>query len=190
VLAEFAERLIGSSDLYKDDLRTPSASINFITAHDGFTINDLVTYNDKHNYANGEDNEDGESHNRSWNCGTEGPTEDESINRLRARQKKNLMATLLLPMILGGDEISRTQHGNNNGYCQDNELSWYDWSKVDEELLDFTKKLIRIRREHNTFARRKWFIGQSIKGSGIEDIVWFLKGCKRPPMYGIIILPN
>lgn len=178
VLGEFAERFMGSSDLYKDDYRTPTASINFITAHDGFTMNDLVSYNEKHNEANGEDNNDGESHNRSWNCGIEGPTDEEEVNRLRRKQKRNLMATLLLsqgvPMILGGDELSRTQKGNNNAYCQDNEISWYNWNDADPGMLEFTRKLIDLRKKHPTFSRRGWFIGQPVKGTGIEDIVWFL----------------
>ncbi len=177
-LAEFAERLMGSSDLYKGDFRTPSASINFITAHDGFTMNDLVSYNQKHNEANGENNQDGESHNRSWNCGAEGPTDDPEVNQLRNKQRKNLMATLLLsqgvPMILGGDEIARTQQGNNNVYCQDNELSWYNWAEADEELLEFTRKLIAVRKDHPSLTRRRWFMGQPVRGTGIEDIVWFL----------------
>lgn len=177
-LGEFAQRFTGSSDLYQDDYRRPTASINFITAHDGFTLNDLVSYNDKHNEANGEGNRDGESHNRSWNCGIEGPTDDEEIRALREKQKRNFLTTLFLsqgvPMLLGGDEISRTQGGNNNGYCQDNEISWYNWEEADEELLIFTKKLIQLRKNHPTFSRRKWFIGQEIKGAGVEDIVWFL----------------
>lgn len=177
-LAEFAGRLMGSSDLYQNDKRTPTASINFITAHDGFTINDLVSYNEKHNDANGEGNNDGESHNRSWNCGIEGPTDDQQVNDLRKKQRKNLLATLFLsqgvPMLLGGDEIARTQHGNNNVYCQDNELSWYNWEVADQDLLEFTKKVIAIRKSHPTFTRRKWFIGEPVRSTGIEDIVWFL----------------
>ncbi len=178
MLGEFAERLTGSSDLYLDDYRKPTASINFITAHDGFTLNDLVSYNEKHNEANFEDNNDGESHNRSWNCGVEGPTDDEEINALRSRQKRNLLATLFLsqgvPMIVAGDEYGRTQQGNNNAYCQDNEISWLDWAAKDESLLQFTKQLIAFRKEHPTFCRRKWFQGMPIKGVGLEDIAWFL----------------
>ena len=178
MLGEFAERLTGSSDLYKDDYRNPAASINFITAHDGFTLQDLVSYNDKHNEANGEDNQDGESHNRSWNCGAEGATEDEEINTLRSRQKRNLLCTLFLsqgvPMLVAGDEIGRTQQGNNNAYCQDNEISWIDWKDMDHELLSFTKQLIAFRRAHPAFCRRKWFQGRPIKGIGVEDIIWFL----------------
>ena len=140
-LGEFAYRITGSSDLYEAAGRKPHASINFVTAHDGFTLRDLVSYNEKHNEANGEDNNDGESHNRGWNCGVEGPTDDPAINELRARQQRNLLTTLLLsqgvPMILGGDEIGRTQGGNNNAYCQDNEISWFDWDNVDAELLEF-----------------------------------------------------
>jgi isoamylase len=177
MLAEFAERFTGSSDLYKDDDRTPTASINFITAHDGFTLNDLVSYNEKHNEANKEDNRDGESHNRSWNCGVEGPTDDPEIARLRARQKRNFLTTLFLsqgvPMLVAGDELSRTQHGNNNAYCQDNEISWINWRDADLQLLTFTRKLIHLYKSHPVFSRRRWFQGQQIKGSGLEDIAWF-----------------
>jgi isoamylase len=176
-LAEFAHRITGSADLYKD-YRRPTASINFITAHDGFTLNDLVTYNDKHNEANGEDNNDGESHNRSWNCGTEGPTDDEGINALREKQKRNFLTTLFLsqgtPMLVAGDEISRTQNGNNNAYCQDNELSWLNWATADRELLDFSRKLIHLRMGHSVFSRKNWFKGTPVRDNGIEDIVWFL----------------
>ncbi len=178
MIAEFANRLTGSSDLYRGDNRTPSASVNFITAHDGFTLHDLVSYNDKHNEANGEDNKDGESHNRSWNCGAEGPTDDPTVNSLREKQKRNMLVTLFLsqgvPMLVAGDEQGRTQQGNNNAYCQDNEISWLDWKKVDSTLLDFTKKLIHFRRDHPIFCRRKWFQGLPIRGTGVEDIVWFL----------------
>lgn len=177
-LGEFASRFTGSSDLYGDDYRTPMASINFITAHDGFTLNDLVSFNEKHNEANGEENKDGESHNRSWNCGEEGPTDNLEILALRSKQKRNFLTTLFMsqgvPMLLGGDEIGRTQQGNNNGYCQDNEISWYGWKDADQDLLTFTKKLIHLRKNHPTFCRRKWFMGQKIKGAGVEDIVWFL----------------
>lgn len=178
MLAEFAERLTGSSDLYQDDYREPTASINFITAHDGFSLNDLVSYNEKHNMDNGEDNNDGESHNRSWNCGEEGPTENPEINKLRGRQKRNFLATLFLsqgvPMLLSGDEISRTKRGNNNTYCQDNEISWLNWETADKNLLDFAKKLIHFRKHHPAFCRRRWFKGQPIKGAGLDDIAWFL----------------
>jgi isoamylase len=178
MLAEFAERFTGSSDLYQDDYRRPTASINFITAHDGFTLHDLVSYNEKRNMDNGEDNNDGESHNRSWNCGAEGPTDDPWINELRSRQKRNLLTTLFLsqgvPMIVAGDEVSRTQYGNNNAYCQDNEISWINWENADRGLLRFTQKLINLRKNHPVFCRRRWFQGQPIKGAGVEDIAWFL----------------
>ena len=183
ILSEFAERLTGSSDLYKNDYRHPTASINFITAHDGFTLNDLVSYNEKHNEDNGENNYDGESHNRSWNCGVEGPTDDPGVLNLRNRQKRNFLTTLFLsqgvPMLLAGDEISRTQNGNNNAYCQDNEISWVNWEKADRELLEFTKKLIHIYKEHNVFSRKDWFKGQPIKGRGLMDIAWFSPDGKK-----------
>jgi glycogen operon protein len=176
-LGEFAYRFTGSSDLYESTGRRPYASINFVTAHDGFTLHDLVSYNDKHNQANGEDNQDGESHNRSWNCGEEGVTDNPEVLALRAKQKRNFLATLLLsqgvPMLLGGDEIGRTQRGNNNAYCQDNEVSWYHWSVVDENLLDFTRRLIHFRGEHPIFTRRGWFKGRAIHGGEVEDIGWF-----------------
>jgi len=176
-LAEFGYRLTGSSDLYASEGRSPSASINFLTAHDGFTLRDLVSYNDKHNEANGEDNRDGESHNRSWNCGVEGPTDDPQVLALRARQQRNFLATLLLsqgaPMLLGGDEMGRTQQGNNNAYCHDDELSWFDWGTPDLELHEFTRRLVRLRREHPVFRRRRWFQGRPIRGSGERDLVWF-----------------
>ncbi|MGN6600409.1 MAG: glycogen debranching protein GlgX [Actinomycetes bacterium] len=180
-LGEFASRLTGSADLYQDDGRRPLASINFVTAHDGFTLRDLVSYNEKHNEANGEDNNDGESHNRSWNCGTEGPTDDEAILALRARQQRNLLATLLLsqgvPMLLHGDELSRSQGGNNNAYCQDNEISWIDWGDASEhdDLVAFTANLIRLRRRHPVFRRRRFFHGNPARGSESEigDIAWF-----------------
>jgi glycogen operon protein len=176
MLGEFGLRFTGRPDLYKGDYRRPTASINFITAHDGFTLNDLVSYNDKHNDANGEDNKDGESTNRSWNCGAEGPTDDKLINELRQRQKRNLMATLLLsqgtPMVVAGDEFGRTQNGNNNAYCQDNEISWLNWENTDQDMLAFTRKVIQIRKDHPAFRRRRWFKGEPIKG--LEDIAWFL----------------
>ena len=176
MLGEFAARFTGSPDLYQGDYRRPTASINFITAHDGFTLNDLVSYNNKHNKANGENNQDGENHNRSWNCGHEGPSRDPAIVQLRQQQKRNFMTTLMLsqgvPMLVAGDEISRTQKGNNNAYCQDNEISWLNWKKADKELLGFTRQLVHFRRKHPAFRRRRWFQGQPIKG--IEEIAWFL----------------
>lgn len=176
-LGEFAYRFTGSPDLYEVSGRRPSASINFITAHDGFTLQDLVSYNEKHNEANQEDNNDGESHNRSWNCGVEGPTDDPEVNNLRNRQKRNFLTTLLLsqgvPMVLYGDEVGRTQGGNNNAYCQDNDISYFHWDQVDSSLLDFTRFLIQFRKDHPVFCRRRWFQGQPIRGSGVSDIVWF-----------------
>lgn len=178
-LGEFAYRFTGSSDLYKNNGRRPHASINFITAHDGFTLKDLVSYNEKHNLANGEDNRDGESHNRSWNCGIEGETDDAEVLRLRSRQQRNFLATLMLsqgiPMLLLGDELGKSQQGNNNPYCQDNEISWLDWNLVTKnaELLDFARQLIHFRRQHPIFQRRKWFQGRAIHGSGVHDIAWF-----------------
>ncbi len=176
-LGEFANRLTGSSDLYALTGRRPYASINFITAHDGFTLRDLVSYNDKHNEANGEKNNDGANDNRSWNCGVEGPTDDANINALRSRQQRNFLATLLLsigvPMIGGGDEIGRTQKGNNNAYCQDNEISWFDWEHADDELYAFTSRLVEFRREHPVFQRRRWFMGRSLRGAEVSDIGWF-----------------
>jgi glycogen operon protein len=177
-LAEFASRFTGSSDLYEADGRRPYASINFVTAHDGFTLTDLVSYNDKHNEANGEDNQDGESHNRSWNHGVEGPTEDGNIVARRERQKRNLLATLMLsqgvPMIAHGDELGRSQDGNNNVYCQDNEISWIDWkdARVHEVMTDFTAELASLRAAHPVFRRRRFFQGRPIRGSNIEDIAW------------------
>ena len=177
VLSEMASRLTGSSDLYAETGRRPFASINFVTAHDGFTLADLVSYNEKHNEANGEENRDGESHNRSWNCGAEGPADDAEVKKLRARQKRNFLATLFLsqgvPMLLGGDEIGRTQRGNNNAYCQGNEISWFDWEQADSELLAFTRCLIAIRREHYIFRRRRWFQGRPLRSAGVADIAWF-----------------
>ena len=176
-LAEFAYRFTGSSDLYQGTARRPYASINFITAHDGFSLHDLVSYNEKHNEANGEDNRDGESHNRSWNLGAEGPTDDPEILKLRARQTRNFLTTLFLsqgvPMLVGGDELGRTQRGNNNAYCQDNEISWYDWAHADKDLLEFTRRLIRFRHRHPVFCRRRWFQGRSIHGTQVSDIGWF-----------------
>jgi isoamylase len=179
-LGEFASRITGSSDLYQDDGRRPFASINFVTAHDGFTLADLVSYNEKHNDANGEGNRDGADDNRSWNCGAEGPTDDEKIIDLRSRQRRNMLATLLLsqgvPMILHGDELGRTQNGNNNGYCQDNELSWVDWSLLEEheELINFTGAVIAMRHNHPVFRRRRFFAGRPIRrGDELRDIAWF-----------------
>jgi isoamylase len=178
MLGEFGQRFTGSPDLYQDNYRKPTASINFITAHDGFTLHDLVSYNEKHNEANGEDNNDGENHNRSWNCGAEGPTDDPEIIKLRDRQKRNLLTTLFLsqgvPMLVAGDEFGRTQQGNNNAYCQDNEISWLNWAEADHDLLAFTRELIQLRKDHPAFRRRRWFQGQPVKGKGLEDIAWFL----------------
>ncbi|MET0580025.1 MAG: glycogen debranching protein GlgX, partial [Ilumatobacteraceae bacterium] len=178
-LGEFASRFTGSADLYERDGRRPVASINFVTAHDGFTIADLVSYNDKHNEANGEDNNDGESHNRSWNCGIEGPTDDPEIRTLRFRQQRNFLATLLLsqgvPMILHGDELGRTQHGNNNTYAQDSELSWVHWDRADTPLIEFTAAVTRLRKQHPTFRRAHFFDGRPVRqeaGEPLPDIVW------------------
>ncbi len=178
-LGEFAYRFTGSSDLYESNGRSPYASINFITAHDGFTLNDLVSYNEKHNEANAEDNRDGESHNRSWNCGVEGETDDPEVLKLREQQRRNFLVTLMLsqgvPMLLAGDEMGRTQKGNNNCYCQDSELSWVNWDLVEgnTELLDFTRQLIYLRRKHPVFRRRKFFQGRAIHGRTVSDIGWF-----------------
>ncbi|ADV67454.1 glycogen debranching protein GlgX [Deinococcus maricopensis] len=174
--SEIGYRLTGSSDLYQSDGRKPYASINFITAHDGFTLRDTVSYNDKHNEANGENNQDGHNDNQSWNCGVEGETDDAEVNALRARQQRNFLATLFLsqgtPMMLGGDEFGRSQRGNNNAYCQDNEISWFHWDQVDEALLRYTRKLIGLRREHPALHRRKFFSGRPIRGSEERDIMW------------------
>ncbi|MDN5851076.1 MAG: glycogen debranching protein GlgX, partial [Nitrococcus sp.] len=176
-LNEFAYRFTGSPDLYAANSRIPFASINFVTAHDGFTLRDLVSYNDKHNEANGEDNRDGSDDNRSWNCGVEGPTGDPGILALRRLQQRNFLVTLMLsqgvPMLLAGDELSRTQQGNNNAYCQDNEITWIDWADVDEDLLEFTKRLIAFRHAHPIFRHRRWFQGQAIHGADCIDIAWF-----------------
>jgi isoamylase len=177
ILGEFANRLTGSSDLYAWTGRRPYASINFITAHDGFTLRDLVSYNEKHNEANGENGNDGADDNRAWNCGAEGPTDDEGINELRSRQQRNFLTTLILsvgvPMICGGDEFGRTQHGNNNAYCQDNEISWLDWEHVDDGLFAFASRVIAFRREHPVFQRRRWFYGRPLRGAEVSDIGWF-----------------
>jgi isoamylase len=179
-VGEIAYRLTGSPDLYQTTGRRPYASINFVTAHDGFTLNDLVSYNDKHNEANGENNRDGDNNNNSWNCGVEGPTDDPEINKLRERQRRNFLATLFLsqgvPMLCAGDEWARTQHGNNNAYCQDNEISWLSWEQKQNALLDFTKKLIELRRDHPVFRRPKFFQGRRIRGSEIKDVMWFNPG--------------
>jgi isoamylase len=178
-LGEFAARLTGSADLYENDGRRPVASINFVTAHDGFTIHDLVAYNEKHNDANGENNNDGESHNRSWNSGVEGPTDDPEVLTIRARQQRNFLATLLLsqgiPMILHGDELGRTQNGNNNSYAQDSELSWVHWDKADQPLIEFTAALARLRHDHPVFRRSQFFDGRPVEreeGAPIPDILW------------------
>jgi len=176
-LDDFATRLTGSSDLYAANGRRPYASINFITSHDGFTLRDLVSYNAKHNEANLEGNRDGADDNRSWNCGVEGETEDADVNALRARQQRNFLTTLFLsqgvPMLVGGDELGRTQHGNNNAYCQDNSLSWFDWEKVDDGLRAFVSRVILFRRQHPAFQRRRWFHGRHVRGTGASDIGWF-----------------
>jgi glycogen operon protein len=180
-LGEFASRFTGSSDLYEHSGRKPIASINFVTAHDGFTLRDLVSYNEKHNEANGEGNNDGESHNRSWNCGVEGPTNEPEIRDLRLRQQRNFLTTLLfsqgVPMMLHGDELGRTQGGNNNGYCQDNDISWIQWilDEDDQKLLAFTQSLVKLRREHPVFRRRRFFAGSADHGgeSELGDIAWF-----------------
>ncbi|KPI22874.1 glycogen debranching enzyme GlgX [Actinobacteria bacterium OV320] len=182
-LVEFASRLTGSSDLYQDNGQRPLASINFVTCHDGFTLHDLVSYNHKHNEANGEDNRDGEDDNRSWNCGAEGETDDSAVLELRARQMRNFVATLMLsqgvPMISHGDGVARAQHGNNNAYCLDSELAWVQWPEEGEglggELLDFTRALVRLRKEHPVFRRRRFFHGRPVEGTHDElsDIGWF-----------------
>jgi glycogen operon protein len=178
LIGELAYRITGSSDLYARSGRSAYASINFVTAHDGFTLNDLVSYNGKHNEANGEENHDGTDNNHSWNCGVEGPTDDPAVNTLRARQKRNFLATLLLsqgvPMVLAGDAIGHSQNGNNNAYCQDNEISWINWALKPEEqnLLSFAQFMIALRKNHPVFHRRNFFQGRAIKGAGIKDIQW------------------
>ena len=177
-MSELATRLRGSSDLYEFSGRRPSASINFVTAHDGFTLRDLVSYEQKHNERNGEGNADGHNDNLAWNCGVEGPSEDRKVQKLRQRQQRNFLATLLfsqgVPMICGGDELGRTQQGNNNAYCQDNELSWHDWEldRPRVSLLNFTRRLIAFRRQHPNFRRHKFFQGRPIRGTGAKDITW------------------
>jgi glycogen operon protein len=178
-MAELAYRLSGSSDLYRLSGRGPTGSINFITAHDGFTLRDLVSYNEKHNEANGEHNQDGANDNNSWNSGVEGPSEDPDVNALRMRRQRSFLATLFLsqgvPMLLGGDEISRTQNGNNNTYCQDNEISWFDWNlNADQHaLLEFTRGLIAFRKAHPLLRRRRFFEGLFLPGADIKDLTWF-----------------
>jgi glycogen operon protein len=185
VLADLAYRITGSSDLYAHSGRRPYASVNFVTAHDGFTLQDLVSYNDKHNEANGEDNRDGNNNNRSWNCGIEGPTDDPDIQALRAKQKRNLLATLLLsqgvPMMYAGDAIGHTQTGNNNAYCQDNELSWLNWNvqPQDREFLAFAQRMINLRKRHPVFRRRRFFQGRPIKGADVKDVLWLNPGGKE-----------
>ncbi|HWM80369.1 MAG TPA: glycogen debranching enzyme GlgX, partial [Methylomirabilota bacterium] len=177
-VGELAFRLTGSSDLYEQGGRRPSASINFVTAHDGFTLADLVAYTEKRNAANGEENRDGSDNNYSWNCGAEGPTDDAAVRALRERQQRNVLATLFLsqgvPMLSGGDEIARTQRGNNNAYCQDNEVSWFAWPPTGTaaRLLDFTRRLIRLRLDHPVFQRRRFFQGRRIHGSAVKDLSW------------------
>jgi glycogen operon protein len=203
MLHDFGRRFSGSADLFADEGRPPAASINLVTAHDGFTLADLVSYERKYNLANGEGNRDGESHNRSWNCGTEGPTDDPAIRALRTRQRYNLLATLFLsqgvPMLLGGDELGRTQQGNNNGYCQDSELSWYDWDAADADMLEFTRRLIALRLAHPVFRRRHWYrVGtpteESVsrprdiewctpEGSRMKDDDWHMEGAAAIAVY-------
>jgi glycogen operon protein len=178
-VAEFATRFSGSSDLYGGARRRPTASVNLITVHDGFTLRDLVSYDAKHNEANGEDNRDGTSDNRSWNCGAEGPTDDPSVNALRARQSRAMLSTLLLsfglPLLLGGDEIGRTQGGNNNAYCQDNEISWFDWESADQELRGYVKRLLTLRREHPVFRRKRF-----LTGADAAELCWY--NCTGEPV--------
>jgi isoamylase len=182
-VAEFARRFTGSSDLYDRDGRDPFASINFITAHDGFTLRDLVSYDEKHNEANGEQSRDGSDDNRSWNHGVEGETNDPAIKAVRARQQRNFLATLLLsqgvPMLLGGDELGRTQRGNNNAWCQDNELSWFDWEHADHELIGFVQRLVRLRAAHPVFRRSTFLTGRETRGSGLPDVWWFRPDGRR-----------
>jgi glycogen operon protein len=185
VMGEVASRLSGSSDLFEHNGRGPAASINFITAHDGFTLHDLVSYNEKRNEANGEDNRDGESHNRSWNCGVEGPADDPQIRRLRERQKRNFLATLFfsqgVPMLLAGDEMGRTQNGNNNAYCHDDWLSWIDWNvpPEGEVLRAFTRRVVRLRNAHPLFRRRTFFRGRAVRDPEVKDIVWLTPSGKE-----------
>jgi glycogen operon protein len=184
-IGEMAYRLTGSPDLYEHDDRRPYASVNFVTAHDGFTLSDLVSYNEKHNELNGDNNRDGDNNSLSWNCGMEGPADDPQINALRDRQRRNFLTTLLLsqgvPMLCGGDEWGRTQRGNNNAYCQDNEISWFNWDRDEKqnEFLEFTRKLIRLRKEHPVFRRPKFLKGRRIPGSEVRDVMWFTPGGKQ-----------
>jgi glycogen operon protein len=177
-VTDLAYRLSGSSDLYQDDNRAPSASINFVTCHDGFTLRDLVSFEQKHNQANGEDNQDGSDDNRAWNCGVEGETGDSGVLAVRERQRRNLLATVFLsqgcPMLLHGDELGRTQRGNNNAYCQDTDISWIDWTELDADMLDFTRRLIQLRSAQPVLRRKRFFSGQEVQGSGRKDIAWFL----------------
>src|SRR5215471_1307556 len=181
-IGEMAYRLTGSPDLYEHDDRRPYASINFVIAHDGFTLSDLVSYNEKHNELNGDDNRDGDNNNLSWNCGVEGPTEDPQINALRDRQRRNFLTTLFLsqgvPMLCGGDELGRTQSGNNNAYCQDNEISWFNWHRdgKQNQFLEFTRKLIQLRKKHPVFLRPRFLRGRRVPGSDIRDVMWFTPG--------------
>jgi glycogen operon protein len=178
-VSELATRLAGSSDLYEQSGRRPYASINFVTSHDGFPLEDLVSYNEKHNEANGEGNADGDNHNNSWNCGVEGPADDPAVRLLRARQKRNLLLTLMfsqgVPMICGGDELSRTQHGKNNAYCQDNEISWYHWDLTPEKrgFLEFVRYVIQLKRQNPVLRRRKFLQGRKLRGLGVKDIAWY-----------------
>jgi glycogen operon protein len=187
LIGEFAQRITGSSDLYGRGGRRPHASINFVSAHDGFTLADVVSYNDKHNEANQEENRDGHDNNLSWNCGVEGPTDDPQVQALRARQRRNFLATLLLsqgvPMLLAGDEIGRSQRGNNNAYCQDNELTWFDWAGADTALLAFTRRLIAFRRAHPVFRRRRF-----LAGAEAAEMQWFTPA--GTPMDGDWADPN
>jgi isoamylase len=182
---DLAYRLTGSSDLYKGNRRRPWASINFITCHDGFTLRDLVSYNDKHNESNKDENRDGSNDNASWNCGTEGPTDDPAIRALRLRQMKNFLATLMLaqgvPMLYHGDEFGRTKAGNNNSYCHDSELNWLNWNLDSEgkELFAFVQQLVRLRRDHPTFRRKNFFMGRKISGKGVHDIYWLRPDRRR-----------
>jgi len=179
-IGEMAYRLIGSPDLYQHDGRAPTASVNIITTHDGFTLNDVVSYNEKHNEANGENNQDGDNNNQSWNCGAEGPTDDPKINALRRKQGRNFLTTLFLsqgvPTLLGGDEFGRTQNGNNNAYCQDNEISWFNWQQRDNHLVEFTRRLIAFRKQHPVFRRPKFFESKRVRGSETKDVKWFNPG--------------
>ena len=181
-IGEIAYRLTGSPDLYQHDGRRPYASVNFITSHDGFTLNDLVSYNEKHNASNGENNQDGDNNNQSWNCGAEGPTDDPKITALRRKQRRNFLTTLFVsqgvPMLLGGDEFGRSQNGNNNAYCQDNEISWFNWERDDQrnQLHEFTRRLIILRKEHPVFRRPKFLQGRRIRGAEVKDVMWFNPG--------------